>query len=163
MASYDYDYEYSKEKFIKYSVALFFLVFASGFIVGSGFQFYNRQSIYRNGIHTTGIVTDIEHATNTDMDVYVFKVKFSFDNQDYLIENENKTGNEDRYQLNEKLRVGFISSAPEKAIIDDHREHEYTLGLLLPQSIGFLALYFAFLAVKSIKKPTQQKQEIPYK
>jgi len=161
MASYDY--EYRKEKFTKYSAALFFIVFASILILGTGFSFSNRVNISRNGVFTTGTVTEIEHATNTDMDVYVFKVRFLYQNQEYFIENENKTGSEERYQLNEKVKVGFIPSAPEKAVIDDPREHEYILGLLLPQSIGFLILYFAFLVVRSIKKPIPTQPKLPYK
>ena len=146
-----YNYEYSKEKFIKYSVALFLFVFASVFILGAGFQFFNRQNIYRNGIYTTGTVSEIEHATNTDMDVYVFTVKFLYKSQEYYVVNENKTGDKNRYQLNEKLRIGFIPNEPEKAIIDDPREQEYSLSL--PVIIGFAASYFAFVTVKSIKKP----------
>ena len=88
-----YDYEYSKEKFIKYSVALFFLVFASIFVLGSGFRFYTRQNIYRNGIYATGTVTEIEHATNTVIRQY--------------------TAKEEKYDVVQEKLKGLRKNAPE--------------------------------------------------
>ena len=145
------DYEYSKEKFVKYSIASFLLVCASAFILGAGFQFYDRYDIHRNGIYTIGTVTEIEHVINTDNDAYAFKVKFLYGKHEYQVENQNKTGDENRYRLNEKVRVGFIPSAPEKAIIDDPREQEYTVGLLMPGGIGLLTLCLAFIVIKRVR------------
>ena len=145
------DYEYSKEKFMKYSIASFLLVCALGFILGAGFQFYNRYDIHRNGIYTIGTVAEIEHVVNTDTDAYAFKVKFLHGKQEYQFENQNKTGDENRYQLNEKVRVGFLPSAPEMAIIDDPREHEYTLGLLMPGGVGLIVLCLSFLVIRKVR------------
>jgi hypothetical protein len=151
MASYDY--EYSKEKFIKYSVTLFLLFWALCVALISGFQFLNRENALRNGAYTTGIVAKIENRTNTDMDVWVYTVKFLHNNQAYYIENENGTSLEGRYRLDEKLKVAFLPDAPEKAIIDDPREHEYSLEFLLPASLCLAALFFALCIVRSIRKP----------
>jgi hypothetical protein len=148
-----YDYEYSKEKFVKYSIAAFLLFWALSVALISGFQLFNRENVRRNGVYTIGVVTKIENRTNTDMDVWVYTVKFLYNNETYYIENENGTSLEGRYLLNEKLKVVFLPDAPEKAVIDDPREHEYSLGFFLPTSLCFIVLFFAFRVVKSIRKP----------
>ena len=143
-------YERDRRIFPKYLIAAFVSFIALVFIVAASLQLLNRVNIHNNGVNAVGTVCRVEHVTNTDTDILAFTVKFSYDKQEYFIENENKSI-DPRYQLNEKLRVKFIKDSPEKAIIDDPREQEYGLGFFLPTVIGLAVLSFILYAIKKDK------------
>jgi hypothetical protein len=152
-----YDYERSKKITLSYLGAIPLLAFALIFILSTAFQSLNRIFIHKNGIYATGVVYDIEELSNTDMDTFYFKVKFSYNNHEYYIANQNRSGDSDRYYLNEKVRVGFQRDSPEKAIIDDSREQEYFA--IVPLAIGLIILYFAFSLIRNARKPILRKVE----
>jgi hypothetical protein len=101
---------------------------------------YNRWHIQKSGIARTGTVYEIEHISNSDTDVLVFRVRFAYNGATYELHNDNMTS-DNRYQLHQPVRVMFFAEAPEDAVIDDARENGYPLFLLIGLAVLALAGY----------------------
>ena len=131
----------SGDHFGKRAAIYFLFLLATVAIVVSSSSIYNRYNIRQNGVSRTGTVYDIEQETNTDSNALVFKVKFNYNSKDYEIHNDSRTI-DNRYQLNQKVRVMFINDLPEKAIMDDHREESVPpLFLIIGLAIFAFAIY----------------------
>ena len=98
----------SGDHFGKRAAIYFLFLLATVAIVVSSSSIYNRYNIRQNGVSRIGTVYDIEQETNTDGNALVFKVKFNYNNKDYEIHNDSRTI-DNRYQLNQKVRVIFIN------------------------------------------------------
>jgi hypothetical protein len=96
-----------------------------------------------------GTVYEIEHVTNAETDVLVFKVRFNYNDLDYEIHNDNMTI-DNRYRLHQNVKVMFLDNSPEGAIIDDSKENGYSLILI----IGLVVLTFAAFLFRAEKRFT---------
>ena len=129
--------------------AIYFLFLIATVAIGTSVSsIYSRYHIRQTGISRTGTVYDIEHEISTDTDALVFKVKFDYNGKDYEIHNDSRTI-DNRYHLNQKVGVVFISDSPEEAIIHDLREESLPPLFLI---IGLAILAFAIYLLKAERR-----------
>ena len=140
------------EYYYKLAIKYFVFAFATICILISLFEMHSRYNIAQSGISEVGTVYEIEHASNAEMECLVFKVKFKYKGEDYFIHNDNMTM-DDRYKINEKLKVMFTVDSPEKAIIDDSRENGYPIMFFAGLAVLAVAVFFT---VKDKKEAAAQ-------
>jgi len=136
-------------------LAFFIAIIGLIFLIYSIVNINRSYVIIKNGVSGKATVYKIERRTNSDMDLVVFFMKFNYNNKLYTIRNSVADSDSTYYKIGQEVPVAFLTSEPEKAVINNKKERYE--GYIFHLSFGTLFVFISAFVFKIIFLPSRNK------